>query len=187
MITDTDSPQKGPSMLHRLHLTRTLVRRDTPSPSPRTGVIALAATLAFVLVAGGCGSSSKSSTSASTGATTPTLSKTQFLAQGNAICAQGNQRLGPADKALGNQPSRGQITAFVASAFAPDIQGQIDGMRALRAPSSEQATVSTMLDTAQSDLNKIKGNPALLAGGSGFADFARLAHPYGLTACAAGS
>jgi hypothetical protein len=185
----TDSPQKGPSMLDRLHLKRTLASTDTPLTSPRTGVVALAATLAFILVAGGCGSSSKSSTSASasTSATTPALSKPQFLAQGNAICAQGNQRLGAADKALGNQPSKAQITAFVASAFAPDIQGQIDGLRALRAPASEQATVSTMLGAAQSDLNKIKVNPALLAGGAGFADFAPLAHSYGLTACAAGS
>ncbi len=174
-------------MLDRLRPKRTLARTNTPLPSPRTGVVALAATLAFVLVAGGCGSSSKSSTSTSASATTPALSKPQFLAQGNAICAQGNQRLGAADKALGNQPSKAQITAFVASAFAPDIQGQIDGLRALRAPSSEQATVSTMLDTAQSDLNKIKSNPVLLAGGAGFAEFAHLAHPYGLTACAPSS
>jgi hypothetical protein len=68
--------------------------------------------------------------------------------------------------------------------FAPDIQSQIDGLRALGAQSSDQATVLRMLDVAQTDLNKIKGNPALLASGAGFADFARLAHPYGLTACA---
>jgi hypothetical protein len=185
MITDTDRPEKGPSMLDRLRPKRTLASTDTPLPSTRTVVLAFAATLALGLVAGGCGSSSKSSTSRS--ATTAALSKPQFLAQGNAICARGNQRLGAAEKALGNRPSRAQITSFVASAFAPDIQSQIDGLRALGAPSSDHATVSNMLDTAQSDLNKIKANPALLAGGAGFADFARLAHPYGLTACAAGS
>jgi hypothetical protein len=37
---------------------------------------------------------------------------------------------------------------------------------------------------AQMDLNKIKSNPALLASGAGFAEFAKLAHPYGPTACA---
>jgi hypothetical protein len=71
--------------------------------------------------------------------------------------------------------------------FAPDIQSQIDGLRALGAPSSDQAAVSSMLDVAQTDLNKVKRNPALLASGAGFADFAHLAHPYGLTACAANS
>lgn len=172
-------------MLDRLRPTHTLASTDTPLPNTRSGAVALAVTLALGLVVGGCGSSSKSSTSKS--ATTAAPSKPQFLAQGNAICARGNQSLGAADKALGNQPSKAQITRFVASTFAPDIQSQIDGLRALRAPSSDQATVSTMLDTAQTDLNKIKSNPALLASGAGFADFARLAHPYGLTACASNS
>jgi hypothetical protein len=172
-------------MLDRLRPKRTLVSANTPLPSKRTTVVALTATLAFGLVAGGCGGSSKSSTSKS--ATTAMLSKPQFLARGNAICARGNQSLGAADKALGNQPSQAQITRFVASTFAPDIQTQIDGLRALGAPSSDQAAVSNMLGVAQTDLNKIKSNPALLASGAGFADFARLAHPYGLTACAPSS
>ena len=167
-------------MLDRLRPKRTLVNTDAPPPRKLIGVIAVAAMLVLGLTAPGCGSSSKSST-------TPTLSKSQFLAQGNAICAQGNQRLSAADKALGNQPTTAQITAFVTSAFAPDIQSQIDGLRGLSAPSGEQATISNMLGVAQTDLNKIKSNPALLASGAGFAEFAHLAHPYGLTACAPSS
>jgi hypothetical protein len=164
-------------MLDRLHLNRTLASRGARLPSKLTGVNAVTATLVLGLLAAGCGSSSKSSTTAA-------LSKPQFLAQGNAICARGNQSLAPADRALGNQPSRAQITTFVTTTLAPDIQSQIDGLRALAAPSANQAALSNMLDVAQTDLNKIKSNPALLAGGSGFAEFARLAHPYGLTACA---
>jgi hypothetical protein len=49
--------------------------------------------------------------------------------------------------------------------FLSRRQTQIDGLRALAAPSSDQATVVNMLDTAQTDLNKIKSNPALLASG----------------------
>lgn len=157
-----------------------LASRDAPRRRPLTGASALAATLALGLVVAGCGSTGKSST-------TTALSKPQFLARANAICAQGNQRLAAPDQALGKQPGKAQITTFVSSAFAPDIQGQIDGLRALAAPPADQAVVSNMLDVAQTDLDKIKSNPALLAGGAGFADFARLAHPYGLTACAATS
>jgi hypothetical protein len=159
---------------------RTLGNTDDTPAHKGIGVTAVAAMLALGLTAAGCGGASKSSTTA-------TLSKAQFLAQGNAICAQGNQRLAPADKALGNQPTTAQITAFVTTAFAPDIQSQIDGLRGLSAPSGEQATVSNMLGVAQTDLNKIKSNPALLAGGAGFTDFAHLAHPYGLTDCAPSS
>jgi hypothetical protein len=185
MITDTDRPQKGPSMLDRLRPKPTLVSTDTPLPGKRTSAVALAATLALGLLAGGCGSASKSPASKS--AATAALSKPQFLAQGNAICARGNQSLGAAGKALGNQPGKAQIAAFVRSTFAPDIQTQIDGLRALGAPAGDQATVANMLDVAQTDLDKIKSNPALLAGGAGFADFAHLVHPYGLTACAPNS
>jgi len=61
-----------------------------------TDVIAVAAIWVIAVVAPGCGSG-KHSTSA---ATTPALSKAQFLAQGNAICARGNARLLATRKAL---------------------------------------------------------------------------------------
>jgi hypothetical protein len=172
-------------MLDRLRLRRTSASAHVTVPSRLTVPIAIAVTLVVGLVAAGCGSSSKSTAST---ATTPALSKPQFLAQGNAICRQGNQRLAAAqDKAFGhNQPSQAQITAYVTNAFAPNIQSQISAIRALGAPPGDQATVTTMLDVAQADLNRVKSDPALLAGNSPpFADFAKLAHPYGLTACAA--
>ena len=65
------------------------------------------------------------------------------------------------------------------------VEDKIDGIRALGAPSGDQATVTNMLNLAQADLNKVKSNPTLLAGNTNpFADFAKVAHPYGLTACA---
>jgi hypothetical protein len=177
-------------MSDRLRLKRTSASRHFPLPSRLTGVVGVAATLAAGLVATGCGGSS-SSTAKST--TAPALSKAQFLAQGNAICTQGQQKLGAAQKALekaiGNHaPTPAQTTAYVNAAFAPSIQSQIDGIRALGAPSGEQATITSMLDIAQTDLDHVKSNPTLLTGNSNpFANFAQLAHSYGLTACAAKS
>jgi hypothetical protein len=142
-------------------------------------VIAVAATLAVGLMAAGCGSASKTNTTSTTAA----LSKPEFLAQGNAICAQGNQTLGAAEKALGKQPSEAQFKAYIADTFAPTVQKQIDGIRALAAPSNDQASITNMLDVAQTDLNQVKSNPAILNEKT-FTNFAKLAHPYGLTACA---
>jgi hypothetical protein len=166
-------------MLNRLRPPRTVAGAHAPPAGKLAGVVTVAATLALGLVAGGCGSSKSS--------TTATLSKPQYLAQGNAICARGNQTLAAPDRALGARPTEAQIAAFVTSSFAPNIQSQIDDLRALAAPSADRTTVANILDAAQTDLNKIKSNPALLAGGSGFAEFAQLAHPYGLTSCAPGS
>ena len=173
-------------MLDRLRLRRTSARAHVPVPSRLTVPIAIAVTLVVGLVAAGCGSSSSKSTAST--ATTPALSKPQFLAQGNAICRQGNERLAAAqDKAFGhNEPSQAQLTAYTTNTFVPEIQSQISALRALGAPSGDQATVTTMLDVAQADLNRVKSNPALLTSNSPpFADFTKLAHPYGLTACAA--
>ncbi len=142
-------------------------------------VIAVAATLAVGLVAAGCGSASKT-TSAST---TAALSKPEFLSQGNAVCEQGNQTLTAAEKALGKQPSEAKFKAYVADTFAPTVQKQIDGIRALAAPTGDQANITNMLNLAQTELNQVKGNPAVLNEKT-FVNFAKLAHPYGLTACA---
>jgi hypothetical protein len=157
-------------------------RRTRPAPfsSGRlAGSIAIVAALSVALGAVGCGSSS------STSPTVAALSKPQFVAQANAICTHGNQQLGPAGQALGNHPSKAQITAYVTGTFVPNVQSQIDALRALAAPAADTAAVKTMLDVAQANLNRVKSNPLLLAGNSPpFAEFAKLAHPYGLTACA---
>lgn len=137
--------------------------------------LALAGVLAAGLAAAGCGSSSPAKSA---------LSKPQFLARANAICAEGNKKTESAGNSLGNKPSPAQVSSYVRETLAPIIQSQIDGVRALGAPSGQQATVTHMLDVAQEDLNRAKSHPNAMANGNPFADFDALAHPYGLTECA---
>jgi hypothetical protein len=155
------------------------------------GALALAATLLLALAAIGCGSSSSSSTTAKATATVPALTKAQFIAQANAICAQGNKTLTASRTALekllgGHSPTLAQVNAYVTSAFAPAIQGQLNAIKALGPPKGEAVLVAKMLAIAQEDLERVKANPTLLAGSnSPFASFVKLVHPYGLTKCAA--
>jgi hypothetical protein len=144
------------------------------------GVAALSA-----VVVSGCGSSSKNSSSSSSSS----ITKTDFLAKGNAICRAGDARLNAASAKLGNNPSKTQIIDYVTKTFLPQIQGDINGIRALGAPKGDEATVSGFLSLAQADLDKIKSNPVLVVTGGPalFHNFAAKAHPYGLTACAARS
>jgi hypothetical protein len=136
--------------------------------------------LVLSLAAAGCGSSKKHAASA------PAVSKPAFLAKGNAVCAKGDQELGAAGRAFRGRPTRTQFIRYVSQSFAPIVQRQIDAIGALGAPAGDQATVTKILDTAQTDLDSVKKNPGLLGGRRDpFADFKRLAHPYGLTACAA--
>lgn len=141
--------------------------------------LAITATLTVGLGAAGCGSSSSTTTTA------PAITKTAFLAQANAICTQGNAKLGAVIAKLGNNPTHAQIVAFVTKTEIPSIQSQITAIRALPEPSADQTTITNFVNLAQADLNKLKANPLLIAGKtSPFTDFAKVAHPYGLTACA---
>ena len=139
---------------------------------------ALAATL-IVGLAAGCGSSNSTTTAT-------TLSKSAYLAKANAICKAGSDKQKAGLKTLGKNPSKAQLTAYVTGTQVPNIQSQIDQVKALGAPSGDQATVNKYISLAQADLNKVKSDPSLAYNGKSdpFADFAAVAHPYGLTACA---
>ena len=144
--------------------------------------MAIAAVLIVGLAATGCGSKSSSKTSAKPAAA---ITKADFLAKGNAICNKGNKELNALGAKLGKKATKAQFTAAAKNSYVPSIQAQIDGIRALGAPSGDEATVKKFLDLAQADLNRIKGKPSLLFGNTRqFADFAKIAHPYGLKACA---
>ncbi len=148
----------------------------------RTGLAGTTAALVLGLGVAGCGSSSSKSSST---VTTASITKTEFLAKGNAICEASNRRTAAAGAALGSNPTRAQIVRVVDTKFVPSIQTAIDEIRALGAPSGDQAKVSGMMNLAQADLNKVKRDPLLLVGsGSVFHDFASEAHAYGLTRCA---
>ncbi len=146
---------------------------------PFLGRLALVALVAVACLGTivGCGSSSK-----------PAITKTAFVSRANAICTQSNRVTNAAGAKLGKSPTQAQVIGVVKTEFVPSIQSSINSIRALGAPSGDQAKVTNMLNLAQADLNKVKSNPLLLVGNSSpFADFAKVAHPYGLTDCAEGS
>jgi outer membrane murein-binding lipoprotein Lpp len=149
----------------------------------------LAAVVVSGLMVAGCGSSSSSS-STSTASAAPTLTKAQYLARGNAICTKGTAAQNAAESAYLKthhikQPSAAQIVALAKTVVIPNIQSQIDAVKALGAPSGDQQTVTKMISAAQADLEKVKANPEVLTGNTSFADSGKLLHAYGLKACAA--
>jgi hypothetical protein len=145
------------------------------------GGLAIAAVLIAGVGVAGCGSSSTSAGKASTSA--PVITKAEFVAKANAICGKADPVLSAAGAKLETQPPKAEIAAVVRETYVPSIQAQIAGIRALGVPSGQQSSVARMLALAQTDLNKIRSNPALVATDV-FRDFADVAHPYGLTACA---
>ena len=75
------------------------------------------------------------------------------------------------------------VVAAVQNVYLPSVQTQVASIKALGTPNGDQATVTRMLQLVEADLSKVKANPRLITTDV-FGDFARVAHPYGLTACA---
>lgn len=126
------------------------------------------------LAVAGCGSSK------------PTITKAQFVAKANAICSKANEKLEAAEKRFHEKPTPAELEAFLNGTLVPNIQAQINAVRALGTPSGEERTVTNMMNLAQTDLNKAKHEPTTLVerNAKPFANFAALAHRYGMIECA---
>jgi hypothetical protein len=153
-------------------------------------LMALAAVAALALIAG-CGGGSDSS--GSTDATTSSLTKAQFLKQGNAICAKGNKEIEEGFEEFGkehhfskkNQPSQAELEEAAEEVLIPNIRREIDDIRALGAPSGEEAEVEAVLAAAEKGLEKGEEDPgAMIEEGEGpFKEANKLAREYGLVKC----
>ena len=149
--------------------------------------VMLAAILAMVLVATGCGSSkNKSAASAK-----PALTKAEFLKKGNAICKRGNQQINKAARTLfpnkKARPSQAQLKKFATGTLIPSVQRQINGVKALGAPKGDEAKVRAIVTSAQAALDQGKKDPLrLVSKHDPFTKSDKLAKAYGLTACGSG-
>lgn len=152
------------------------------------GLALLAALIVGACVAG-CGSSS------TTTETTAAISKAEFVAKGNAVCVKGEKaqeaELNSYIKKHGlenKRPSKAQEAELVETVLAPNIQSQIDGVKALGAPSAEERQVNSALELSQQTLEKIEANPELAFGKENvFAAAGKQLHALGLKECAPNS
>jgi len=156
-----------------------------------SGAVPIAVLLLAGLFVAGCGSSSTTTT-----ATTATITKAEFVAKGNAICAAGNKAQQAGINAFfkkhglkeNQQPTKAQQAEAVNTVLVPGIQSQINAVKNIGAPSGEEQQVNSALEASQQDLNKVKANPELaFAKESAFADAGKQLHALGLTKCAPNS
>jgi hypothetical protein len=153
-----------------------LMTKGITSPGRLGGMVIAALMVALGATGCGGGSSTKSTPTAA-------ITRAEFVEKANAICGRGDPVLLAAGAKLASHPSEAQVAALVKGTYVPAIEAQIAGVRALGVPSGDQATVTRMLNLVQADLNRLKRKPTLVRTDV-FAGFARVAHPYGLTACA---
>jgi hypothetical protein len=147
----------------------------------RNAMLALALALATGSIAAGCGGDDDDDGGDS-------LTKEEFVAQGNEICTEGNADIeaGAEEAFSQGQPNPETVEAFVNDTLVPSVQGQIDDIRDLGAPEGDEDQVTEILDKAELALQDIKEDPSLAAGEGAdpFAEVNQELSDYGLTACA---
>jgi hypothetical protein len=147
----------------------------------------LGGVLAIALIAAGCGGSSSSDSTAS-------LTKAEFVKQGNAICAIGNKQIEAGFESFAKenhlsenkQPTEAQAAEIAETVLIPAVTTQIEGIRALGVPSGEEDQVNAILDAAEEGIEKAEEDPGVLLSSNGdnaFGKANKLAREYGLTTC----
>ena len=147
----------------------------------------LAALAALALIVAGCGSGSDSTSNE----TTSSLTKAEFVKQGNAICAKGSKEINEGFEKFAKengfsekkQPSKAELEEGIESIVIPGVRKEIEGIRALGPPDEEAEAV---LDAAEEGLEKGEEDPSLLAKEESAGPFAKankLSREYGLTKC----
>jgi hypothetical protein len=138
-----------------------------------------ASALAAGAIAAGCGDDDDDSS----------LSKDEFIAQANEICAQGTTDLNEAAEAefgAGGQPTPEEEQAFVTDTVVPNIQGQIDEIRDI-VPEDEADEVNEILDKAELAVQDLEEDPTSVQGGDDpFAEVNDELVSYGLSSCGGG-
>ena len=151
------------------------------------GALSVGMLLIAGLIVAGCGSSSSTTT------TTVAITKAEFVAKGNAICVGGQKTQEAAFNAYAKkhgfkenqEPTKAQKAELAEHVLVPNVQTQINAVKALGAPSGEEQEVNSALEASQQALDKVKANPELaFAKQSPFHAAGIELHALGLTQCA---
>lgn len=142
------------------------------------------AALAVVVVAS-CGSSGEAGSSG--------ISKAAFIRKANAICEVTQNKLLYKGIRVLRKLSRGRTKEetgdiFVPKWFFPIVEDEIEDVRALGAPSGDEAKIDAILDELQRVLDEDKANPKKFQEEQGefslpYRKVERLSKEYGIDAC----
>jgi hypothetical protein len=140
----------------------------------------LAALAALAMIVAGCGGD---------GDSTDSLTKAEFVKQGNAICVEGEKKLEAEIEEFfegEKQPTKVQLEEAANAVFLPSLRKQVGEIRDLGLPSEGAGEADKALKAAEEALKKGEEDPSILLvqGPGPFAEATKLAKEFGLTKCA---
>jgi hypothetical protein len=115
------------------------------------------------------------------------VTKPQYVAEGDAICADAQRELDRAAARIGSAPSAAEVEPVVEKTVVPVVRERIERLRALEPPPGDEAEVAAIYDAAEASLRRIEARPALAERADQvFARTSRLAREYGFRNCSGG-
>jgi len=137
-------------------------------------IVGLAILVALLVV--GCG-----------GGSDETVTKSDFVRQGNAICGKWQQARGQAFREVNSkfkppvtQAKREEAILFVLEPY----EDAIEGLKELDPPAGEEEEVEAIIDAMEEGFNQAKANPGTLVSSSApFSKGNKLTEEYGLKEC----
>jgi hypothetical protein len=158
-----------------------------------------AGVVAIVLIVAGCGSSSGSSAGTGDEITTSSISKAQFIKKADAACEKGEKQIQVGIGALGAkkareresegeenpEPTEADYAELIDLVVAPNIENEIDEIRALGAPSGDEDQIKAFVDAREESIEIAERAPKLILRNSGkmYEQSDKLANEYGLKDC----
>ncbi|MDQ3572964.1 MAG: hypothetical protein M3383_08915 [Actinomycetota bacterium] len=152
--------------------------------------------VAASLIAAGCGDDDEPepvTTVGATGATgnTGPLSKPEFIAAADAICAESEdsevdqlQELFPEIADPGDL-NAGELQDLADEVVVPSLQAQLDQIRALTPPEGDEEEINAITDRLEEGIAEIQDDPSALSSGAGpsLKEASALAQDYGFEEC----
>ncbi|HKF81555.1 MAG TPA: hypothetical protein VKB23_01185 [Solirubrobacterales bacterium] len=154
----------------------------------KASLAAVAALIALGALIAGCGGGDDT-----TGDETVTLTKAEFIKQGDAICREGNEEIEKGfegyaeenDLPQNKEPSTEQGIEITETVILPNVQQQAEEIRELGAPEGDEDQVDELLTSLEDAVAEGEDDPEALFSGDTdpFADVNQLANDYGFQVC----
>ena len=142
------------------------------------------ALVALAAIVAGCGSDDSDTTA------TESLTKAEFIKQGDAICKKGNdQSEGEAEEFAEEndftleKASKEQLEEAVAEVLVPNLNQQVEDIRALGVPEGDEEQVEEILDSLEGAASEIEDDPGMVFDGEVLEKPGKLAGAYGFEVC----
>jgi hypothetical protein len=145
---------------------------------------ALAALVALAAIVAGCGGGSDTTDE------TVTLTKTEFIKQGDAICKQGNAESEKEAEEFAEEndfelekASKDQLEEAVSEVLVPNLERQTEELDALGAPEGDEDKVEAIIVSLEDATGEIEDDPGVVFQGEVLKKPSKLAEDYGFKVC----